>query len=104
MTEDVFAGFAEPVNGGLDPLAPEHVSPLVGYLASPAAARVNGQLLVVHGGMVAIVERPRVAAKFDTSKEAFSYEELDGLLTSHYAGRAENETFGATEVLALKRD
>ncbi|MFK4227184.1 3-oxoacyl-ACP reductase [Streptomyces sp. NPDC019890] len=103
MTEDVFAGFAEPVNGGLDPLAPEHVSPLVGYLASPAAARVNGQLLVVHGGMVAIVERPRVAAKFDTSKEAFSYEELDGLLTSHYAGRAENETFGATEVLALQR-
>ncbi|MEU4495555.1 3-oxoacyl-ACP reductase [Streptomyces sp. NPDC023998] len=104
MTEDVFAGFAEPVNGGLDPLAPEHVSPLVGYLASPAAAKVNGQLLVVHGGMVAIVERPRVAAKFDTSKEAFSYEELDGLLTSHFAGRAENETFGATEVLALKRD
>ena len=49
--------------GRLDPLAPEHVAPLVGYLASPAAAQVNGQLLVVHGGMVAIVERPRVAGQ-----------------------------------------
>jgi NAD(P)-dependent dehydrogenase (short-subunit alcohol dehydrogenase family) len=103
MTQDVFAGFAEPADGGLDPLAPEHVSPLVGYLASPAAAKVNGQLLVVHGGMVAIVERPRVAAKFDTSKEAFSYDELDAVLTPHYADRPGNETFAAAEVLGLKR-
>ncbi|MFF0061813.1 3-oxoacyl-ACP reductase [Streptomyces sp. NPDC005279] len=103
MTEDVFAGFAEPVDGGLDPLAPEHVAPLVGYLASPAAAKVNGQLLVVHGGMVAIVERPRVAAKFDTSKEVFSYDELDALLTPHYADRPPGETFAAAEVLGLKR-
>ncbi|MEU9008524.1 3-oxoacyl-ACP reductase [Streptomyces sp. NPDC048479] len=102
MTQDVFAGFAEPVDGGLDPLAPEHVAPLVGYLVSPAAAKVNGQLLVAHGGMVAIVERPRVAAKFDTSKEAFSYDELDGLLTPHYADRPPNETFAAAEVLGLK--
>ncbi|MFF3453798.1 3-oxoacyl-ACP reductase [Streptomyces sp. NPDC002730] len=102
MTEDVFAGFAEPVDGGLDPLAPEHVAPLVGYLVSPAAAKVNGQLLVAHGGMVAIVERPRVVAKFDTSKEAFSYDELDGLLTPHYADRPPNETFAAAEVLGLK--
>ncbi|WP_326649626.1 3-oxoacyl-ACP reductase [Streptomyces sp. NBC_01750] len=103
MTEDVFAGYAEPVDGGLDPLAPEHVAPLVGYLASPAAAKVNGQLLVVHGGMVAIVERPRVAAKFDTSKEAFSYDELDALLTPHYADRPPGETFAAAEVLGLRR-
>ncbi|MFI1936527.1 3-oxoacyl-ACP reductase [Streptomyces purpureus] len=103
MTEDVFAGFAEPASGELDPLAPEHVSPLVGYLVSPAAAKVNGQVLVVHGGMVAIVERPRVAAKFDTAKEAFTYEELDGVLTPYYDARPANETFAATEVLALKK-
>ncbi|MFD7627674.1 3-oxoacyl-ACP reductase [Streptomyces sp. NPDC059851] len=101
MTQDVFAGFREPQDGGLDPLAPEHVSPLVGYLASPAAVGVNGQLFVVHGGMVAVMERPKVAAKFDTAKEAFSYEELDALLTPHYAGRPANETFAAAEVLGL---
>ncbi|MGW0652225.1 3-oxoacyl-ACP reductase [Streptomyces umbrinus] len=108
MTADVFAGFQEPAGDGsedrLDPLAPEHVAPLVGYLASPAAAHVNGQLLVVHGGMVAVVERPRVAAKFDTKQDAFTYDELDALLTPHYADRPAGETFAAAEVLGLKHE
>ncbi|WP_155058490.1 3-oxoacyl-ACP reductase [Streptomyces blattellae] len=114
MTEDVFpdasgasgASGASDTSGasapGLDPLAPEHVAPLVGYLASPAAARVNGQLLVVHGGMVAIVERPRVQAQFDSKQDAFSYDELDAVLTAHYAD-TKGETFAAAEVLGLKR-
>ncbi|MGW3644619.1 3-oxoacyl-ACP reductase [Streptomyces sp. NPDC000878] len=105
MTEDVFQGFEQPDGGhsGLDPLAPEHVAPLVGYLASPAAEHVNGQLLVVHGGMVAVVERPRVAAKFDSKQDTFTYDELDALLTPHYAQRPTGETFAAAEVLGLKR-
>lgn len=102
MTEDVFAGFGQPAEG-LDPLAPEHVAPLVGYLAAPAAERINGQLLVVHGGMVAIVERPRVQAKFDSKQDTFDYAELDALLTPHYADRPPGDTFAAAEVLALKR-
>ncbi|MFJ4889867.1 3-oxoacyl-ACP reductase [Streptomyces sp. NPDC088788] len=102
MTEDVFAGFGRP-DEGLDPLAPEHVAPLVGYLASPAAADVNGQLLVVHGGMVAVVERPRVAAQFDSKQDTFSHDELDALLTPYYADRPRGETFAAAEVLGLKR-
>ncbi|WP_458243469.1 3-oxoacyl-ACP reductase [Streptomyces sp. MAI_2237] len=102
MTEDVFAGFEQPADG-LDPLAPEHVAPLVGYLASPAAARANGQLFVVHGGMVAVVDRPRVRAKFDSKQDTFTYDELDALLTAHYAERPEGETFAAAEVLGLKR-
>lgn len=103
MTEDVFAGYQEPGAGELDALAPEHVAPLVGYLASPAAAGVNGQLLVVHGGMVAVVERPKVAAKFDTAKDVFTYEELDGVLSPYFAERPPGETFAASEVLGLKR-
>jgi NAD(P)-dependent dehydrogenase (short-subunit alcohol dehydrogenase family) len=103
MTEDVFAGLERPEDG-LDPLAPEHVAPLVGYLASPAAARVNGQLIVVHGGMVAIVEQPRVRAKFDSAQDTFTYDELDALLTPHYVGRPDGETFAATDVLGLKRE
>ncbi|MEU6603769.1 3-oxoacyl-ACP reductase [Streptomyces shenzhenensis] len=102
MTEDVFAAVPAP-DEGLDPLAPEHVAPLVGYLAAPAAERVNGQLFVVHGGMVAIVERPRVQAKFDSKQDTFSHAELDALLTPHYATRPPGETFAATEILGLKR-
>ncbi|MET8980519.1 3-oxoacyl-ACP reductase [Streptomyces sp. NPDC004539] len=103
MTEDVFASVEEP-DQGIDPLSPEHVAPLVGYLASPAAARINGQLLVVHGGMVAVVERPRVRAKFDSKQDAFTYDELDAVLTPHYAERPSGETFGAAEVLGLRRE
>ncbi|WP_409472441.1 3-oxoacyl-ACP reductase [Streptomyces sp. HC307] len=100
MTEDVF----RPAGAdGLDPLAPEHVAPLVGYLASPAAARINGQLLVVHGGMVAVVERPRVQTQFDSKQDTFTYDELDALLTPHYADRPPGETFAAVEVLGLRR-
>ncbi|MDX3800379.1 3-oxoacyl-ACP reductase [Streptomyces sp. AK04-3B] len=102
MTADVFAGF-EPPADGLDPLAPEHVAPLVGYLASPAAARINGQLLVVHGGVVAVVERPRVAAKFDSKQDAFSFDELDAVLGGYYADRPDGETFASAEVLGLRR-
>ncbi|MGV9314402.1 3-oxoacyl-ACP reductase [Streptomyces sp. NPDC003691] len=103
MTEDVFAGYREPAGGELDPLAPEHVAPLVGYLAAPAAAGVTGQVFVVHGGLVAVVERPRVAAKFDTAKECFGHDELDALLTPYFAALPAGESFAATEVLGLRR-
>jgi 3-oxoacyl-[acyl-carrier protein] reductase len=103
MTDDVFGPAGPAVDRSPDPLAPEHVAPLVGYLASPAAERVNGQVFVVHGGMVALVDRPRVTAKFDTAKDAFTYGELDELLTGYFAGRDPAESFAATEVLGLKR-
>ncbi|MER6914285.1 3-oxoacyl-ACP reductase [Streptomyces sp. NPDC000594] len=101
MTEDVFAGFPPPGDGAPDPLAPEQVAPLVGYLASPAASGVNGQLLVVHGGMVAVVERPKVAAVFSAAKDRFAHEELDGALGPYFAERPEG--FAAPEILALRR-
>ncbi|GEC09213.1 3-oxoacyl-ACP reductase [Streptomyces spinoverrucosus] len=101
MTEDVFTDVPAT---GLDPLAPEHVAPLVGYLAAPAAGRINGQLFVVHGGMVAVLERPRVRAKFDSKQDTFTYDELEALLTAHFAERGPGETFAAVEVLGLRRE
>jgi hypothetical protein len=71
----------------------------------PPPSVSTASFLVVHGGigMVAVVDRPRVAAKFDTVKDAFTYGELHELLTPYYAGRDPVETFAATEVLGLKR-
>ena len=42
-------------------------------------------------------------SRLDTAKEAFTYEELDSVLTPHYASRPPGETFAAAEVLALKK-
>src|SRR6266700_4742972 len=53
-----------PPDGAVDPLAPQHVAPLVVYLASPAAAGINGEVFVVHGGVAAVMEPPRVRATF----------------------------------------
>jgi len=49
---------------GPDPLSAEYVAPLVTYLASPAAANINGELFVVHGGIAAVMAPPTVAATF----------------------------------------
>jgi NAD(P)-dependent dehydrogenase (short-subunit alcohol dehydrogenase family) len=49
---------------GPDPLSPEYVAPLVTYLASPAAANINGEVFVVHGGVAAVMAPPTIAATF----------------------------------------
>jgi NAD(P)-dependent dehydrogenase (short-subunit alcohol dehydrogenase family) len=51
-------------SGGVDPLAPEHVAPLVVYLAGPAAETINGEVFVVHGGVAAVMEPPRIRTVF----------------------------------------
>ena len=65
MTESTLGGiFAKPEDG-FDAFAPENVAPLVGYLASPAAERVSGQVFIIYGNRVSVVAAPRVAQSFD---------------------------------------
>ncbi|MEW2356983.1 3-oxoacyl-ACP reductase [Spirillospora sp. NPDC029432] len=58
MTAGVFGPAPE---DGPDPLSVDHVTPLVVYLASPAAADVTGQVFVAYGGRVAVMAPPAVA-------------------------------------------
>jgi len=71
MTEDM----------ALDPgeFAPENVAPLVGFLASPAAGRVNGYLFVAYGGRVDVIGGPTVEERFETEGR-WSTEALAGTL------------------------
>lgn len=104
MTSNVFNPKDGLGDGELDPLAPEHVSPLVAFLASPAAENISGQVFVVHGGFVAVVERPTLQAKFDSKQETFTPEELESVLVPHYSDKKLNQGYSATDLLFLKRE
>jgi NAD(P)-dependent dehydrogenase (short-subunit alcohol dehydrogenase family) len=66
MTADLMGA---PPEGAPDPLAPEHVAPLVTYLAGPAADAINGEVFVVHGGVAAVMEPPRIRATFRATED-----------------------------------
>jgi NAD(P)-dependent dehydrogenase (short-subunit alcohol dehydrogenase family) len=96
------AVFGEDTSGkAVDPYSAEHVAPLVAYLASPAADRINGQLFVVYGGMVAVVAAPVVEQRFDTTGEVFDLAELDKTVGAFFADRDPAVGFAADSVMQL---
>lgn len=67
MTTSSMPGiFTEAEEGTFDVWAPENVAPLVSFLASPAAARISGQVFIVWGNQVTLLQGPRVEEKFET--------------------------------------
>ena len=99
MTADVFG---EDESGqAIDPYSPDHVAPLVAYLASPAAERISGQVFVVYGGMVALLAAPVVDQRFDTQNDVWSADELDQALGGFFADRDPDVSFAADSILTL---
>ena len=89
MTADLMGA---PAAGQVDPLAPEHVAPLVVYLASPAADGINGEVFVVHGGVAAVMEPPRIRA----TVLAAEHGSADGMWTLESVQRALSPMFTGT--------
>ena len=98
MTEDVFG---DAPDQGVDPLSPEHVAPLVAYLASPAADRITGQVFVAYGGMVALLAAPVVEQRFDASGRTWDLGDLDKQIGSYFSDRDPARGFAADSVMAL---
>jgi len=68
---------------GFDTFAPENVSPLVSWLASPLAARVSGQVFVVWAKDVTVVSRPTLDLKFQ-SDARWTVDSLQQKLGPHF--------------------
>ena len=99
--------------GAVDPLAPEHVAPLVVYLASPEAEAINGEVFVVHGGVAAVMDPPRVRSVFraQTADGMWTLESVRSALGPAFAAGAPSagfmceDTLGlATETIGFPRD
>jgi 3-oxoacyl-[acyl-carrier protein] reductase len=65
MTENLPGGMMDKPEEGFDAFHPDNVAPLVAFLASPAAAKVTGQVFIVHGGMVQLLTGPRNDQRWD---------------------------------------
>jgi NAD(P)-dependent dehydrogenase (short-subunit alcohol dehydrogenase family) len=68
MTETVFAKTMARPESGFDPMAPENVSPLVAWLASPESRHVTGRVFEVSGGLISLSDGWRPAAKLDRGR------------------------------------
>ncbi|CAM3105500.1 3-oxoacyl-ACP reductase [Mycobacterium intermedium] len=100
MTADVFGDAPEVQEGQVDPLSPEHVVSLVQFLASPAAAEVNGQVFIVYGPQVTLVAAPTVEQQFRADGDAWDPGQLSATLQGYFAGRDPNKNFSATGLMA----
>jgi 3-oxoacyl-[acyl-carrier protein] reductase len=78
-----------PPEDGPDPLDPRHVGPLVAYLAGPAAAAISGEVFVVHGGVAAVLDPPRIRDVFQAAGQGTQ----DGMWTLEAVHRALGPAF-----------
>jgi len=78
--------FAPPADGGFHAFDPANVAPLVGYLASPEAGKVSGEVYVVWGNEVQVAQRPTLRDAFVNPKGATKWEveDLHTSMASHY--------------------
>jgi NAD(P)-dependent dehydrogenase (short-subunit alcohol dehydrogenase family) len=101
----MLAGLVSPPPAeGPDPLDPSHVTPLVTYLASPAAERINGEVFVVHGGVAAVMNPPSIRAVFraDTPDGMWTLPAVHDALSGAFdGGSPDSPGFACTETMNL---
>ena len=78
--------FQPPADGGFHVFDAANVAPLVGYLASPEAGKISGEVLVVWGNEVQVLQRPTLGDTFvnPQGEKKWQVEDLHTSLAAHY--------------------
>jgi NAD(P)-dependent dehydrogenase (short-subunit alcohol dehydrogenase family) len=98
MTADLMGAAPE----GTDPLAPEHVAPLVTFLAGPGGASINGEVFVVHGGVAAVMDPPRVREVFRAHDgDMWTLDSVADAIGSSFNGDGLSAGFACEDTLSL---
>ena len=99
MTADLMGAAPD---GEVDPLAPEHVAPLVTYLAGPGGAAINGEVFVVHGGVAAVMDPPKVRTVFRTADAGmWTLDSVASALGPAFTGDGTAAGFACEDTLSL---
>ena len=86
---------------GFDPMAPEHVAPLVTYLASPASRLITGEVFVVHGGVAALMGPPTVRQVFRTTDGGWTLSSIEDALGGYFTEDPPRAGFVCEETIPL---
>ena len=97
MTEGVFGAS----DGAADPLAPEHVAPLVTWLSSPAAEHVTGQVFVAYGGFVGLMGGPPLRHRVDAPTGHWDPEDLGKAMDEELGGSGAKLTYMAADLMTV---
>ncbi|MDX1733721.1 MAG: SDR family oxidoreductase [Halioglobus sp.] len=82
-TAESFAAPEDP--GEFDMYNPENVAPLVGYLASPKAGHISGEVLLVWGGEVTVLRPPTWGESFQSSNGGrWEPQDMHAALTEYF--------------------
>lgn len=76
MTTSSFSNYRDAEAGVFDDRAPENVSPLVVWLASPDASHVSGQLFTVYGGDIELKSQPETIAHLSVGERRWGVHDL----------------------------
>jgi hypothetical protein len=76
MTTSSFSNYRQAEEGVFDDRAPENVSPLVAWLASPAAGHVSGKLFAVYGGDIELKSQPDTVAHLSVGDNRWTVDDL----------------------------
>ena len=75
----------------IDSGGPQHVAPVVAWLASEDAAGISNQILHAASGMIGIMQQPRIIKSFRKKEGAWTLDELDDFIPQLLEARQKND-------------